>query len=306
MSIDEHPIASKLPRKVSVPTMFGDPDTFLSVVHGSRRIERFEEWTTTDRPPLTVHVANFDDATIITITFSHTLFDAMGIQLLLRAWLCVLNGKEDEVPPFIGFSSDPMSSLIGRVPPQKHVLYKFVSGRVGLLLLIASILLDYLRFPKQETRTICIPSKFVALLRARAVSDLQASHYGKDMPFLSDGDIMFAWWARVTCAAQKLRASRPVRLGNFFTFRGILDDVLPPGSAYVGNAISIAYSFMTVSQLLSRSLGTIALELRQSLAEQRSREQVEAAISMLHKILVAGGLLLFSPHNAVRITWSNW
>lgn len=276
------------------------------MVHGSNRIMKFDDWISSDQPVLCVHVGSFNDATLLTISFSHAVFDAIGLSVFLKAWLCVLDDREDDLPPFVGYHVDPIASIVDKVQPERHVLYDKVLSKWGSLVFFGSLLLDFLQYPKQETRTILLPGKFVKCLHAEAMDDLRRSGDIKDTPFLSEGDVLFAWWAKITCAAQDIRPTRPLRLGNFFTIRGMFKDVLPPESAFVGNALSVCYSFMTTAQLLARPMGIIALGLRQALAQQRTEEQVQASYTLLKQLDAAGRFLLFAPANAFRITMSSW
>jgi hypothetical protein len=309
MRISDHPIASQMPHSVSKPTIFGAPERFRPVIHGSDYPKTFDDWTTTDRPPLSVHVGSFQDATILSLIFSHAVLDAVGISELMTAWLCVLDGCEDKIRPFHGFTEDPLRKAVGLVPKEKHLFYDQIAGPFGFATFLVGVLLELIRYPQQETRTICIPDKYVRALKAEANADLAASA-AKDskgeMPFVSDSDVLFAWWARLTVSCQNARPSRAVRLGNIFTFRGVMDDILPPDAAYVGNAISCAYMTTTVKELLSRSLGEIALDLRNMLARQRTREQICASLSLFHEFILKRKFLIFLPGNALRVTWSNW
>jgi hypothetical protein len=279
------------------------------VIHGHDHPKTFDDWTTTDRPPLSVHVGSFQDATILSLTFSHAVLDAVGISELMTAWLCVLDGQEDKIRPFHGFTEDPLRKAVGLVAKEKHVFYDQIAGPLGLASFVLGVLLEIIRFPQQETRTICIPDKYVRMLKAEANSDLAllaAETENGEAPFVSDSDVLFAWWARLTVSCQNVRPSRPVRLGNIFTLRGAIDDILPPNAAYVGNAISCAYMTTTVKALLSRPLGEIALDLRDMLARQRNREQIYASLSLFYEFLLKGKFLVFLPGNALRLTWSNW
>jgi hypothetical protein len=305
--INDHPVASRMPRAVAVPTIFGSPDEFKPVIHGPDHPQNIDDWLHSDRPPLSVHVGSFHDATLLTLTFSHMVLDACGVAELMTAWLCVLEGREEEIKPFLGFAEDPLQKAVGRVPKEKHMFYDQVAGPLGLANFVVGVLLELLRYPQEETRTICIPDRYVRVLKAEAKNDLKAlsAEKGEDI-FVSDSDVLFAWWAKLTIACQRPRLSRPVRLGNIFTWRGVIDDVLPPDTAYVGNAISCAYMTTTVKEVLARPLGRLALDLRNMLARQRNKEQIFASLSLLFEFIAKGKFMIFVPGNALRLTWSNW
>jgi hypothetical protein len=69
-------------RKISVPSSV------------ARAPSRFEGWLQSDRPQLSIHIILFKDAILLTITFLHTLMDAMGLADLLQAWTAVLSDSD--------------------------------------------------------------------------------------------------------------------------------------------------------------------------------------------------------------------
>jgi hypothetical protein len=72
---------------------------------------KMDDWIYSDKAQLDLYITSFSDATFVTITWLHTLLDAMGRHALLSAWQLVLAGRDNELPPFIGYNSDPLSSL---------------------------------------------------------------------------------------------------------------------------------------------------------------------------------------------------
>jgi hypothetical protein len=85
----------------------------------------------------------------------------------------------------------------------------------------------------EEHRTICIPDQYVQKLKREAQKDLQSLPSSKEAspPFLSDNDVLFAWWTKVLTKIYNRRPIKAVFLGNIFAFRGAVDDILPPNSA---------------------------------------------------------------------------
>jgi hypothetical protein len=286
--------------------VLNDPYEFQELVEGPDPATKFEDWTTTDRPPLSIHVVVFEDATILTLSFSHTFLDGMGRQVLLKAWLNVLNGEEHLVPPIQGFQEDPLAGLAGRIPATKHVLYdQLLSGR-RFLQFIFSNMWENFWYPKLAARMVFLPGAFVQNLREQALADIKTSNDAAEQPFLSEGEVIFVWWARVTCAAMKIPPNRTIALNNVFGFRGVIDEFLPPNKAFVGNAHFATLTNLTASQLQSQPLGSIALQVRRSLQQQRTQEQVEALATLRAESEAQGKPLLFGRPDAMSINWSNW
>jgi hypothetical protein len=248
----------------------------------------------------------FEDATVLTLSFNHTFLDGVGRQVLLKAWLNVLNGEEHLVPPLQGLQDDPLGALAGRVPANRHVLYDQLLSGWGFLRLIFSGMWESFWYPKLATRMIFLPGAFVKKLKEQALADIRTSDDAVEQPFLSEGDIILVWWARITCAAMKIPSSRAITLNNAFNFRGVIDELLPPNEAFVGNAVFSSFTNLTASQLQSQPLGTIALQVRRSLQQQRTQEQVEALATLRVEREAQGKPVMFGRPDALGIYWSNW
>jgi hypothetical protein len=305
-SIHQHPVASRMPRSGTRPAVLNDPYEFQELAEGPDAATKFEDWSKSDRPPLGVHVVTFEDATLLTLSFSHTFIDGVGRQLLLKAWLNVLNGEEHKVPPLLGYQEDPLAALAGRVPANKHVFYDQLLSSWGFVRLILSGMWENFWYPKLASRMIFLPGAFVKKLKDQALADIRTSDDSTDQPFLSEGDVILVWWARLTCLAMGIPPGRQMTLNNAFNFRGVIDQFLPPTSAFIGNAVSSSSTSFTASQLFSLPLGQLALQVRHSLQQQRSQEQVEAYASLLAEREALGKPALFGRPDALGIYWSNW
>lgn len=83
---------------------------------------------------------------------------------------------------------------------------------------------------------VCIPAHFWKKLHADALKDLQALDYGTDI-FLSEADIILAWWTRVAISHIPEDSSRTVTIQNLASLRRALQhDLLPEDKPYVSNA----------------------------------------------------------------------
>ncbi|KKA21157.1 LysR family regulatory protein [Rasamsonia emersonii CBS 393.64] len=78
MSIKDHPLASRLPKMTDRPSLVGSTTEFSPLVRSADAPKKLEDWLYSDFPQLPIHVVSFNDATLLTVTFMHTLTDAMG------------------------------------------------------------------------------------------------------------------------------------------------------------------------------------------------------------------------------------
>ena len=303
-SIHEHPLACRLPRTTNQPTVFGERNkSFIPLITNGDEPKKLEDWIYTDRPPLSVHVVSFTDAILMTLTFSHTFIDAVGRQSLLAAWTAVLNGREEQVPPFVGYHEDPIIKLDGRTPGQKFALYDKTLSGFAFFKLVASVIWENVRYPETEDRTFCLPSQFVQDLRKQAMDDIAKT--GDN--FVSEGDVLFAWWAKTASKAYGFPSYQRINLVNVTNMRGVVDDVLPPDKAFIHNAATATNTWLRVADVMGENLGQTALRIRHSLLEQRSQEQMQAYIShYVQSLKTTGRTPMYGYPDEVRFFFSNW
>lgn len=128
-SIHDHELGSRVPAgsSWSSPQFFEDTHTTTNFLYPVDTLPTsFKSWIAGDRGCLAFQVHTFDDATLISISFSHAWMDGMAFSNILHAWSMVLAGREAEVPPYI--DTDAVSEYLQSVKhsditPEKHCLY---------------------------------------------------------------------------------------------------------------------------------------------------------------------------------------
>ncbi|EUC39597.1 hypothetical protein COCMIDRAFT_41901 [Bipolaris oryzae ATCC 44560] len=277
-SIAEHPKASQLPRASHTPQIHEDPHLMQSFLHHSGRPKKLADWLNSDCPPLSFKILSFQDATILSFSWPHCVFDGVGRAAFVHAWLAELNGLA--IPEFVGFDHDPMSPLIGEVPGDRYVLRSQLLAGSRLFFFVLRTIFDLILQPKSEPRILQIPDRFLQKLRQEALEDLSNEYKGDDVVFVSNGDVLLAWWARVVLSSQNLAVSRPVAIGTALNLRKALERDLPSGD-FIGNAVSTAFTLLTVHELATLPLGSIALRIRRAIQQQRTTEQVKAQLTLM-------------------------
>lgn len=144
-----------------------------------------------------LHVVSFKNSTLVCLHWLHATFDTMAKKALVDSWTLMLQGRDDEVPRPFGSDRDPLSEL-GKHPSEPHKLAGQQMSMPGLLLYVASNAYD-LAIRGKENRVICIPDSFLKGLRAKALKELDAETQssGGKKPFLSEGDVLVAWFTRL-------------------------------------------------------------------------------------------------------------
>ena len=243
----------------------------------------------------------------MTVTYLHTLMDAMGLATLFKAWTAVLHGREDEVPLFHGFSKDPLATISEMTSPEKYVLSGRVLKGFSMLLFTVRFLFEHIWHRKVEERIIFLPGRYLECMRENALQELAAENNGREKPFISESDVIFAWWSRTMLSALRPALHRTIVLMNVFDLRSTLADIIPSNCAFVANAIFVAYMCLSTCRMLQEPLSFVASQLRRSLEQQRTRQQVEALAALEKQTIERTSRLpVIGDSNSLIIACSNW
>ncbi|KAM0820423.1 hypothetical protein AB5N19_06242 [Seiridium cardinale] len=300
----EHPIASRLPKPSSRPATVGSPDEFMSLFRREGGPTKVDDFLTADLPQLGLKVVSFKDKTLVCLDWPHTMMDAMGKQALLAAWILQLEGRGDEIMVNSGGAindKDPFREL-GTNPTES---YKLADRRLSTFDLACYGLRNMVNFCRTPAnRVVCIPASFVAELHKTALADVAGSV--KAEAFLSEGDVITAWWTRIVTSQLDRKSHRTVAINNAYSLRKVLAaDLLPNGTTYSSNAIGFIIVLLPIHDVLDRPLGHVALDIRAAIQDLGTRSQTEAFMSLWR---TARGRLppLFGDTGMYMLTFSNW
>ncbi|KAK3316015.1 hypothetical protein B0H66DRAFT_640916 [Apodospora peruviana] len=313
VDMDEHVLASRLPRATPGPslqtgsteyrTLIGPPDDVWHDVAVT-----IQDFIYTDRPQLGLHAVSFRDATLLTLSWPHTLFDAGGGQALFRNWSLVMAGKEDKVQPLLG-ARDDITDKITK-PDTTVGLPKLAARKLGgaaMLLFIVRFMWALLFGPKMIRKLVFLPASTVAALKEEATEYLQNSHPRPSVPFVSTSDTLIAWSARMAVADLPPTSTQPVTIMSIFETRSRLPSIIDPGAGvYVQNMVIPSWAFTDVSSLMANPLGCTAAHIRAALQEQTTEDQVRAAYRFLKPAQIARKPTLYGSPRAELIPVSNW
>lgn len=297
MESKDHQVASGLPEPSHQPSIVCDPDEFRSLFQREGGPTTLDDYLNSDIPQLGLRIVSFKDKTIVCLDWPHTLMDAMGKRALFDAWTLILQGREDEILTPQGNDTDPLASL-GNNPIEPHRLASERLSTFGLAQYDFSNILDIFR--SQENRMVCVPGAFLTKLREEALTDVESD-------FLSEGDILCAWWTRLQISINNLSPNTTVVLNNAYSLRKPLaqDNLQASSGPYVSNAIGFLPVLLPAHEISEKSLGYAASAVRDAIRELGTREQVEAFAAMWRTSL--GKLPPFFGNSGVHmITFSNW
>jgi hypothetical protein len=260
-----------------------------------------------DTPQISVHITSFSDATLVGLSWPHTLMDVMGQQNLLRAWSLVLADRHTEVPPVLGARQDALCDLTDNASqaPEEYILKAKQLKGLSLVKFGARFAWDMLTGPAPKTQTIYLPKDVVAKLRVQAEKGVPVSNDDGGMgekPFISDGDILTAWTLR--CVASSLPSPRPLTALHAMNARFRLPSLINAEGVYMQNMLVPGFTFLS-PDVATGPLGPIALHNRQRLLEQATEGQVLAS---LREQRVSGdpSTLLYSDADALLVPFTDW
>jgi hypothetical protein len=291
MDIEDHPLAKTLPKATEAPSVQPGPQRFRVFAAREDAPATLEDFIYQDTPQLSLHITSFDDATLVALSWPHTLMDVMGQQALLHGWSLVLAGRESEVPSMLGAREDAICAAADApVEGREEEEFKLGQKRLrgwAMLMFGLRFAWDLLWNRVVETRTIFLPKRVVAELRRQAQDDLAAlDDSGGEKPFISEGDVLTAWALRAVVSS--LPQPRPVSVLHALNARFRLSSLAqassssPSPGVYVQNMAVAAFAFLS-REVATGSLGPIALENRRQLMEQSTEEQVLACLRELRR-----------------------
>lgn len=207
---------------------------FESLIRSHDAPSTIEGWlTTSDLPQLIFHSLSFDNATLLTVTWCHSFMDGMSLAGLLTAISCTLNGKEKEIQHLVGVNSDPLLPLGRNSRSEAFVLQERLISGVSAIRFGINMAFGRLCNRKRSLRQICVPRSHVHRILRNAVAE------NHDHVFISESDIIFAWWVKTLVMATGNRSStRTIAFLNILDIRPLVQqDLLPDDKVYIANAI---------------------------------------------------------------------
>ncbi|SPJ76312.1 uncharacterized protein FTOL_06043 [Fusarium torulosum] len=297
---NDHPIASRLPKPSYRPSIVGNPEETIDPSCGPGCPTSIGDYLYSDRPMLGLHVVSFKDATLVTLHWLHVACDALGMQALVDGWVRSMEGRE--IPEQQGYDYDPLAEL-GKHPKEKHMLADQRMTTASLL--TYGFKNGYsLTVGAKETRMVCIPGWFLKKLYASAIKELTAA--GVENLFLTENDVLVAWWSRIAISHLPSDSDRPVTIQiGMSLLRSLEKDLLVPDKPFISNCFGFANLLLSVKDLKQSFTDDVALRMRTALIEQRTREQVEAYQAMVLDS-VAPLPVFMGTGNTYQMSYSNW
>jgi hypothetical protein len=307
MNINDHPLGKTLPKPTKYASIQTGPSEFRDFAARKGAPETLDGYLYEDIPQLALHITSFNDATIVALSWSHVLMDAIGQQGLLSSWSLVLAGRDSEVPAMLGAREDAVCA-VADAPVEKKEDFKMKDKQLkgwSMLAFGLRFAWDLLWNQVIETRTIFLPKEVVAKLRAQAQEDLAALDGGEEKPFVSEGDVLTAWGTRAV--ALSLPQPRPITALHALNARYRIPALMKAPGVYIQNMAVGAFTFLP-AEIVRGPLGPIAVANRQHLMEQSTEGQVLACLRQLRSEpkLTSDPAIVCGPSDALLVPFTNW
>ncbi|KAJ4127830.1 hypothetical protein NW768_008108 [Fusarium equiseti] len=309
VGIDEHPVASKLPKPTPEQPSIQDqhPEfTTLGVPAGTPRC--LDDYLKSDHPQLTLHVVSFTDATLVSICWPHIAVDGISLGHIGYAWSLSLAGRMSEIPPMLSAGDDPMATA-GNDPvfTQSHPLEKQQVTGWRMYIFVLYYVFDLIWWRTIESKAVFLPGGYAKQLRRTALDFL-----GEDHPdlFVSESDTIVAWLAiMVTSALFPKGSNRPLTIGNAYDLRGRAPSLFPDQGAYIQNAVFPCWTIIPATTIHNRddsTIGSIASAVRGSIQEQTTETSIHAQARLTRDALELSGVPpLFGDANQFTVHFAS-
>ncbi|KAF5671964.1 hypothetical protein FDENT_10810 [Fusarium denticulatum] len=310
ISIEEHNSAKLLPKATSRPSTFPGASGPRDFGIPPGEPASLKDYTSRDVPMIGLHIITFQDATLVTITWPHVLFDAVGFSHLIEAWSTVLAGYRERVPNIIGAKNDVLYGLgnIAHAGPQYAASEARILSGIVFIMFVIRMLWIMLTQPIVESRIICLPKDVVDKLHQRALGDIKEDNSVQDDPWISPSDAILAWLSRALVGSS--RSPRSISMTTPIDARTRLSQLQNADGVYVQNMILGSFVNITPDDLRV-PLGKQALVSRRGLLQQLDESNLIGILQLFRKrwddgktrapIFAAPGSQLLLTNNRLKI-----
>lgn len=245
-----------------------------------------------DLPQLSVNVTSFQDATLVGISWPHSVMASQGFQAFLHAWSLVVQGKESQVPPLLGATQDVMLSMEEQepVPSREELLIqKHRLTGVQLFLFTLRYVWAVLWNPPQ-VKAVFLPK--AALERLENVCYDEMTHMSRSTEgpdedeeaaetkagpktesktALVDPELtILSWFTRLAVADAP--ANKPLTVVSIVNANQSLSSMLGHSGIYIQNMLGYSFSFLS-SKIAKGPLQQFVREHARHVQEQSTQQQ---------------------------------
>lgn len=303
--IADHELASNLP----VPTegISVQPNQYNLIELGVAQDtpKTFEEIIDRDLPQISLHIVSFQDATLVSIGWPHSIMGGQSFADFLRAWSLIVEGRDSEVPRLLGARDDVLLQAENKdyaSPNEEWIVKKNRLIGMSLVLFLLRFVWSLLWTPR-EVKTVFLPKKALEKLQLACRDEISSdtSMQGDDGrdELYDDETVLLAWFGRL--AASTASSHKPVTIVNFLKGRQLLSLIRKESDSgvYIQNMTGYAFSFLT-GKVAGGGLGALVRENARCIREQSTEQQYLSFLRTYRRATRKGGTfkLFYGPRDA--------
>lgn len=275
--ISDHPLGGQLPEtdpdaRVSVSPPLADAQQ-LGLAPGFPRT--MNDMIDRDAPQLSFKIITFSDATLVAPSFAHTTWDGPGVVAFMKALECVVQGRDEQVPPMLGAYLDIAAEKAGQCKDRHKadkILEKMAQRTTAQVAPNSQPL---------ETRLIRLPMSTIDRLRMRLQEE---DADGKYFAF-SNEQLLMAWAVQQVAKAEP--SPRPMELINCVNARALIPSLSGAGGLFTQNLVLLANKTLTAGAATG-SVSTIAAGQLENIIELASPQHLEQYLYTFVKAVQEG------------------
>lgn len=233
-------------------------------------------------------------------------------------------GRESEVPAFLSAGNEDILETAGKHPDfqGKHIPEDRRLAGVWLFNWLARYVLDMIRWPTMDRRTIFLPPKTVKKLKAGATMAIEAglpeaipSNTDQATAFVSSADVVYAWLVCMVGQATFAPMSRrSIMIGFPVGFRDRAPSISPRAQAerdvWVQNASPPLLALVTARDVHAgrgHAVALVAQSIRHTINTQGTEDQVHTLYRLSRAAYERQGLPpIFGVTSQFPIGSTNW
>ncbi|KAG6021339.1 hypothetical protein E4U41_002514 [Claviceps citrina] len=296
-SIDNHPLKNVFlrPQKHQASTHEFD-EANRAALFPPHFPKSFVELVEGDHPQISLHVIGFQDATILQLTWPHTMTDGPGYEALLRNWSLVMAGRESDVAPVLGSQDDVVCQLLQGCR-EESVVEQMKWGLADKIHALLRLLWRWLMRPRpSRKKMIYMPAPVYQHLLAAARKELAArpsSSPSARSSRVSNADILLAWCSKMVATASP--KPRPVLALTIVNPRYRVPSLQEKaaGGVYVQNMSLPVYIQQTAAVVRSLTAGALAALNREQLQQQATEQQMLAFLKSVRRQSTSRGNIVY-------------
>lgn len=235
----------------------------------------------TDKSQISLMITSFNDATLVSVAFPHTLLDAVSFIHLVQNWSLVLAGRESDVPPLLDAHTDALEGVCDDARGGDVGDCRMESMRLkgfGFWKLLVRQMAEATQ-RKRRLQALYIPKETYEKLLSKLEYNSESNQQTTTGKPPNEVDILTAWLIR-TIAQQE--PSRPVTLITLYNLRYYIKSLKEARKRGIFSQIMISTTCAIFPpETSTKCVSEIAKDYKEQVGKLTQEEEVVAYLSQV-------------------------